>query len=176
MVLNSVLNTFLNRYLAEKAYGPTVACLYRDLLFVANGRAMNAPMFRLAFQRQFYQHAGVHITVAEYRHVVIAFMSKHLKGRVSSLDELLDRQGTHSSQTAGMRYARSTEDHQQLSRETMLQYYHCSEAWHAFLGIGDQACDVIRGQSVCPPESSFAAAVLPMSRLIRSEPQGVFSF
>jgi hypothetical protein len=50
----------------------------------------------------------------EYRQVATAFMEKHLKYNVDDPDNgdcMLDRQAGHSLRTAGMEYARSTEDH-----------------------------------------------------------------
>jgi len=73
----------------------------------------------------------------EYRQIAIAFMEKHLKYKVDDSDNMLnaflDIQAGHSSRTAGTDYARSTEDHRQVSREAMHQFFLVSMRWQDLL-------------------------------------------
>jgi hypothetical protein len=78
---------------------------------------------------------GMHgLGFQEYRQVAIAFMEKHLKYKADEFeDSVLDMQAGHSSRTAGMEYARSTEDHRQIGREAMHKFYLVSRAWQRLL-------------------------------------------
>lgn len=58
----------------------------------------------------------------EYRQVATAFMEKHLNYQVHKSERNLNQAG-HSSRTAGMEYARSTEDNRQVSGESMHKLY-----------------------------------------------------
>ena len=74
----------------------------------------------------------------EYRQVATAFMEKHLKYNVDDPDDgdcMLDRQAGHSSRTAGMEYARSTEDHRQVGREEMHGFFLASNCAPPLLRI-----------------------------------------
>jgi hypothetical protein len=80
----------------------------------------------------------------DYRQVAVAFMEKHVKYKVKDIqgvNSILDLQGGHSSLTVGRDYAVSTEDHGQISRETMHQYYLASMEWSQLLlssGTGEE--------------------------------------
>jgi hypothetical protein len=45
----------------------------------------------------------------------------------------LDAQAGYTSRTREMEYARSTEDHRQVGRDTMYQYFLISKEWHELL-------------------------------------------
>jgi hypothetical protein len=64
-------------------------------------------------------------------------MQKHLKYRVDESEgnlNLLDVQAGHSSRTAGIEYAkRSTEDHRQISTESMHKFHLVSKEWQRLL-------------------------------------------
>jgi hypothetical protein len=81
---------------------------------------------------------GMHgLGFREYRQVASAFMEKHLKykedeGEIAQ-NAVLDMQAGHSSAMAGAHYARATEDHRQVSRELMHQYYLVSREWGTLL-------------------------------------------
>ena len=68
----------------------------------------------------------------ECRQVATTFMEKHLKYQMDetegNLSSMLDPQAGLSSRNAGMEYARSTEDHHQVSREAMHKFYLVSKA------------------------------------------------
>ena len=49
------------------------------------------------------------------------------------MSAVLDMQAGHTSIIAGAHYARATEDHRQVSRELMHQYYLVSRQWEALL-------------------------------------------
>jgi hypothetical protein len=72
----------------------------------------------------------------EYRQVATAFMEVHIK-EVNNVQKdstsLLDTQAGHSARTRQMEYARSTEDHRQVGRDTMHEYYLISNKWHELL-------------------------------------------
>jgi hypothetical protein len=77
---------------------------------------------------------GIHgLGFQEYRQVATAFMEKHLKHREDDSDSWLDLQAGHSSHTREMEYARSTEDHRQVSREAMHKFFLISTEWHRLL-------------------------------------------
>ena len=78
---------------------------------------------------------GMHgLGFQEYRQVATAFMEKHLKYKLDEFeDSMLDIQAGHTSRTAGMEYARSTEDHRQVGREVMHKFYLVSNAWQRLL-------------------------------------------
>ena len=81
----------------------------------------------------------------DYRQVAGAFMEKHLKYKVKDirgLNAIFDLQGGHTSITAAAEYAVSTEDHGQVSREAMHQYFLASSAWHELL----LSSDIEKGQ------------------------------
>jgi hypothetical protein len=72
----------------------------------------------------------------DYRQVALAFMEKHLKYKVKDikgLNAILDLQAGHTSRTAAVDYAVSTEDHGNVSREAMHQYYLASGEWSQLL-------------------------------------------
>jgi len=77
----------------------------------------------------------------EYRQVATAFMEKHLKYKVDDSDNnvntIFDVQAGHSSRTAGMEYARSTEDHRQVGREAMHKFFLVSMQWHDLLLVDE---------------------------------------
>jgi len=72
-------------------------------------------------------------------------MEKHLKYQVNepegNLNSLLDIQAGHSSRTVGMEYARSMEDHRQVSRELIHKFYLISKEWQRLLL--QQTCETI---------------------------------
>jgi hypothetical protein len=77
---------------------------------------------------------GMHgLGFQEYRQVATAFMERHLKHREDDSDSWLDIQAGHSSHTREMEYARSTEDHRQVSREAMHKFFLISKEWHKLL-------------------------------------------
>ena len=77
---------------------------------------------------------GMHgLGFQEYRQVATAFMKKHLKHRENDAESWLDIQTGHSSHTREMEYARSTEDHRQVSRETMHKFFLISTGWQRLL-------------------------------------------
>ena len=81
---------------------------------------------------------GMHgLGFREYRQVATAFMEKHLKYQMDetegNLNSMLDAQAGHSSRNGGMEYARSTEDHRQVSMEAMHKFYLVSKAWQRLL-------------------------------------------
>jgi len=72
----------------------------------------------------------------DYRQVALAFMEQHLKYKMKDLKGLnayFDLQAGHTSRTAAADYAVSTDDHVNVSREAMHQYYLISKAWHELL-------------------------------------------
>ena len=72
----------------------------------------------------------------DYRQVATAFMEQHLKYKIKNiqgLNSILDRQGGHTSLTVGTEYAVSTDDHGEISREAMHQYYLVSMEWSELL-------------------------------------------
>src|SRR5208282_3511168 len=81
----------------------------------------------------------------EYRQITTAFMEKHLKYKVDDSDNMLsaflDIQAGHSSRTTGLEYARSTEDHRQVSREAMHQFFLVSMQWQHLLSQDELELD-----------------------------------
>lgn len=81
----------------------------------------------------------------EYRQVATAFMEKHLKYKVDDSDNnvnaIFDVQAGHSSRTAGMEYARSTEDHRQVGREAMHKFFLVSMQWQDLLLVDELQLD-----------------------------------
>ena len=77
----------------------------------------------------------------EYRQVATAFMEKHLEYKLddsdNNVDAIFDVQAGHSSRTAGMEYARSTEDHRQVGREAMHQFFLVSMQWQDLLLVDE---------------------------------------
>ena len=77
---------------------------------------------------------GMHgLGFQEYRQVATAFMEKHLKHREDDAESWLDIQAGHSGHTREMEYARSTEDHRQVSREAMHKFFLISTEWQRLL-------------------------------------------
>jgi len=101
----------------------------------------------LSHRLQIYtsKHGMHRLGLQEYRHVATAFMKKHLKYQVNepegNLNSLLDVQAGHSSRTVGMEYARSMEDHRQVSRELIHKFYLISKEWQRLLL--QQTCETI---------------------------------
>jgi hypothetical protein len=82
---------------------------------------------------------GMHgLGFREYRQVATAFMEHHLKYKADdredrNINAVFDMQAGHSSRTAGVHYAVATEDHRQVSREAMHQYFLVSRKWQELL-------------------------------------------
>lgn len=81
----------------------------------------------------------------EYRQIATAFMEKHLKYKVDDSDNMLnaflDIQAGHSFRTTGLEYVRSTEDHRQVSREAMHQFFLVSKQWQDLLSQDELESD-----------------------------------
>ena len=72
----------------------------------------------------------------DYRQVALAFMEQHLKYRMKDLkgvNAYFDLQAGHTSRTAAAEYAVSRDDHANVSKEAMHEYYLISRAWNEFL-------------------------------------------
>lgn len=121
---------------------------------------------------------GMHgLGLQEYRQVAIAFMEKHVKYNMEDFEEcLLDIQAGHSSRTAGMEYARSTEDHRQVGREAMHKFYLISLAWHRLLlqllserngrmRLMSMSLDKVDGQDVSEKNGEMSAELTRQSHL-----------
>jgi DEAD/DEAH box helicase len=82
---------------------------------------------------------GMHgLGFREYRQVAAAFMEHHLKYKMDDPDDknvnaVFDMQAGHSSRTAGVHYAVTTEDHGQVSLEAMHKYFLVSRQWEVLL-------------------------------------------
>lgn len=101
---------------------------------------------------------GVNLKLANYRHIAVAFMDKHithfskeaadwenelagdrdpnlretsLGGRNSNL--LFNEQSGHTSTVANSFYAFSTDDFAFMSRDNLQNFYLCSLEWHSLL-------------------------------------------
>jgi len=72
----------------------------------------------------------------DYRQVALAFMEQHLKYRMKDLkgvNAYFDLQVGHTSRTAAAEYAVLRDDHANVSKEAMHEYYLISRAWNELL-------------------------------------------
>ena len=72
----------------------------------------------------------------DYRQVALAFMEQHLKYKMKNLkgwNAYFDLQAGHTSRTGAAEYAVSRDDHANVSREAMHEYYLLSKACHELL-------------------------------------------
>jgi len=86
------------------------------------------------------QHKIPALGFRDYRQVAVAFMEMHLKYKAKDKlgqNAIVDLQAGHSSRTAGIDYAVSTEDHGKVSREAMHLYYLESMEWNELLLCAD---------------------------------------
>jgi hypothetical protein len=91
-------------------------------------------------QRETKQTFGVAINISVYRHLAVAISPKHLKcggfKRDYGLEECgMDRQGSHTSWTAGTTYARGLEEAAGHVEARKSEYRRISQEWHDFLGF-----------------------------------------
>jgi hypothetical protein len=83
---------------------------------------------------------GVAMNIPVYRHLAVAMSRKHLKcggfKRDYGIEEsVVDRQGSHTSWTAGTTYARGLEEAAGHVEARKLEYRKVSQEWHQFLGF-----------------------------------------
>lgn len=91
-------------------------------------------------QRETKQAFGVAMNISVYRHLAFAISRKHLKcggfKRDYGLEESgLDRQGSHTSWTAGTTYACGLEEAAGHVEARKSEYRRISQEWHDFLGF-----------------------------------------
>ena len=83
---------------------------------------------------------GVALNISVYRHLAVAISRKHLKcggfKRDYGLEESgMDKQGSHTSWTAGTTYARGLEEAAGHVEARKSEYRRVSQEWHQFLGF-----------------------------------------
>ena len=83
---------------------------------------------------------GVALNISVYRHLAVAISRKHLKcggfKRDYGLEESgVDKQGSHTSWTAGTTYARGLEEAAGHVEARKSEYRRVSQEWHQFLGF-----------------------------------------
>jgi superfamily II DNA/RNA helicase len=141
----------VERFFAGMLYdGSDAVSLYGTHLLVSKGRVCNGEFVCNAFKAHSLMEMGIPLGIADYRHVAIAFIDKHVRrqpdetehsgdgdgnGNGEAQDDIIDIQAGHSSATAAMYYARSNLDHRWLSRNAMQMFYRCSRKWQSMLSL-----------------------------------------
>lgn len=94
----------------------------------------------LVLQRETKKAFGVALNISVYRHLAVAISRKHLTcggfKRDYGVEEAgFDRQGSHTSWTAGTTYARGLEEAAGHVEARKAEYRKVSQEWHGFLGF-----------------------------------------
>jgi len=107
---------------------------YEKMLFTDYERVWDGKRLSEIFMREMNEHGPASIGFQEYRQIATLWMRKHLK-KIKLEEDVLDHQAGHNSETAGARYAITSDDMDQLTPEKLLGFFDASRQWHRLLGF-----------------------------------------
>jgi hypothetical protein len=102
---------------------------------MSDGREYQAERFYSIFKSKMIDAGKISLSVSQYRHVAIAFMSQHIQTSSSNMENIFAEQGVHSLETQEQIYGRSNNDFQHSSSVREFRFREASEKWQQLIGI-----------------------------------------
>jgi hypothetical protein len=130
--LETWLFTAVNASLDQEETGAKV---YRDFLWVRNGKVVSDDRLRSAFKTNMFKFANIDISWGLYRHCAIGFMTKLVMFKTSPNLLPFHEQASHTKETAEISYAISNETSTAVGNTALESFFICSKQWHELLGL-----------------------------------------
>jgi hypothetical protein len=114
--------------------------LLLDQWAVFNSKMMVEKKFSSLISRYFNDHAGIDISISDYRHIAVQ-LGRCCNQNINFIPQMtltaLDETAGHTSFTASKRYARSKNTPLQLDHNRMQEFVLAANAWHKLLGFSE---------------------------------------
>lgn len=124
---------------ARKLWGPQVARMYEEYLFVIGQNLLTSDAYGSNLQEFTEKHCGQAIGIQPYRHITVeitrVYLGSEYEMDLEEDDDILARQRVHCKRTANHIYAPEHGKLSCLSSDVLLRFGRASEAWWEVVGF-----------------------------------------